>query len=80
MDEFRRRSGDRLVLHSGSVYPALTALEEDKLIRRRSGQDEEIHGRACVFELTDAGRAIVEEQRSIVYEIFFPLDEGEEAS
>jgi DNA-binding PadR family transcriptional regulator len=61
-------------MHSGSVYPALRALEAEGLIKERKivGEDGDGHGRACFFELTRKGRQLALEHRQIALAIFFP--------
>jgi DNA-binding PadR family transcriptional regulator len=57
MQEVEERSGGEWRPSPGSVYPALSQLEDEGLIAPASGAD----GKA--FALTDAGRAHVEEHR-----------------
>jgi DNA-binding PadR family transcriptional regulator len=57
MEEIERRSGGAWRPSPGSIYPALSQLEDEGLIRA-----EESGGRR-VFGLTDAGRAYVAENR-----------------
>src|SRR5918993_37912 len=57
MQEVERRSGGMWKPSPGSVYPALQQLEDEGLVR-----STELEGRKQ-FELTDAGRAHVEEHR-----------------
>jgi DNA-binding PadR family transcriptional regulator len=57
MQEIEERSDGAWRPSPGSVYPALQQLEDEGLVRTR-----EIEGRR-VFELTDEGRAHVEEKR-----------------
>jgi DNA-binding PadR family transcriptional regulator len=57
MQEIERRSGGMWKPSPGSVYPALQQLEDEGLVR-----SAEAEGRRR-FELTDAGRAHVEEHR-----------------
>jgi DNA-binding PadR family transcriptional regulator len=57
MQEIDERSGGEWRPSPGSVYPALSQLEDEGLVRPR-----EDAGRKA-FELTDEGRAYVEEQR-----------------
>ncbi len=58
MQEIEQRSEGAWRPSPGSVYPALQQLEDEGLVRTR-----EIEGRR-VFELTDQGRAYVEEHRA----------------
>jgi DNA-binding PadR family transcriptional regulator len=57
MEEIENRSGGAWRPSPGSVYPALAQLEDEELI----GSDESAGRRS--FELTDAGRAYVAENR-----------------
>ena len=57
MQEIERRSDGVWRPSAGSVYPALSQLEDEGLVRT-----EEIGDRRS-YVLTDAGRALVEEQR-----------------
>jgi DNA-binding PadR family transcriptional regulator len=57
MEEIERRSEGAWRPSPGSVYPALSQLEDEGLIHADEGA-----GRRS-FELTDDGRAYVEEQR-----------------
>jgi DNA-binding PadR family transcriptional regulator len=57
IQEIEQRSDGQWRPSSGSVYPALSQLEDEGLIRGAVGQDT---GR--VFELTDAGRAYLVER------------------
>lgn len=59
---------DKIALHSGSVYPALRALENEGLIAKKQGSGE--IGRACVYYLTLKGRGIAKEHRSLAKLIF----------
>lgn len=56
MQELAARSGERWRPSPGSVYPTLQQLQDEGLVR-----SEEAEGRK-VFELTDAGRAHIEER------------------
>jgi DNA-binding PadR family transcriptional regulator len=58
MQELEQRSGGMWRPSPGSVYPALSQLEDEGLIRSREAEGD--GGR--VFELTDAGRAHVAER------------------
>lgn len=64
-----------VILGQGSVYPTLTSLEKDGLVRRlktltskpvKNGKSS----RACIYELTRLGRRAVEQQRQIVMKVF----------
>ncbi|MFL5844874.1 MAG: PadR family transcriptional regulator [Solirubrobacteraceae bacterium] len=57
MQEVEQRSDGVWRPSPGSVYPALSLLEDEGLVRVREG------GSGRTFELTDAGTAHVEEQR-----------------
>jgi DNA-binding PadR family transcriptional regulator len=57
MQELEERSGGAWRPSPGSIYPALSQLEDEGLVR----SDENAGRRA--FELTDAGRAYLEENR-----------------
>ena len=72
MERVQTVTASRLELHSGSVYPALTSLEDEGLIRRRKmiGPSNG-HGRACFYELTRKGRQVAGEHRQIVEAVFF---------
>lgn len=76
MGRLHESTQHKLVLHSGSVYPALRALEDEGFIKQRKvvgqGGEGEGHGRACFFELTRKGRQVVLEHRQIVLAVFFP--------
>jgi DNA-binding PadR family transcriptional regulator len=58
MQEIEQRSGGVWRPSAGSIYPALSQLEDEGLVRA-----EERDGRRT-FVLTDAGRAHVEERRA----------------
>jgi DNA-binding PadR family transcriptional regulator len=59
MQEIEERSGGHWHLSPGSVYPTLSQLEDEGLIRAT-----EIDG-AKAFELTDAGRTVVQERGDV---------------
>lgn len=67
MDRVKERTEERLSLHSGSVYPALVAMEKEGLIRKKKGAEV---GRACYYYLTAKGRKLAEEQRLLAKIIF----------
>src|SRR5687767_11605011 len=75
MQEIEQRSGGAWRPSPGSVYPALSQLEDEGLVR---AQDS---GGRRLFELTDEGRAYVEEHRD---ELGTPWEEvghgGEQAA
>lgn len=72
MERAAEVTGDKLELHSGSVYPALVSLEEEGLIRRKEMSEEsEGHSRVCFYELTRKGRHVVRQHRKIVDAVFF---------
>jgi DNA-binding PadR family transcriptional regulator len=57
MEEIERRSGGSWRPSPGSIYPALSQLEDEGLIRADEG------GGRRMFRLTDEGRAYVDENR-----------------
>jgi DNA-binding PadR family transcriptional regulator len=57
ISDITERSGGQWKPSPGSVYPALSALQDEGLV-----DDEKVEGRR-VFTLTDAGRAHVESRR-----------------
>jgi len=67
IEHVRRRTEDRVSLHSGSVYPALAALEKDGLIKRKKGGEP---GRASYYVLTAKGRKLAGEQRELAKLVF----------
>lgn len=67
IDRVRERTEDRLSLHSGSVYPALVALEKEGLIKQKKGGEP---GRASYFALTAKGRKLAQEQRELAKIVF----------
>jgi DNA-binding PadR family transcriptional regulator len=69
MEEIERRSGGAWRPSPGSIYPALAQLEDEGLI-----QAEQSAGRRS-FQLTDAGRAYVDENREALGS---PWDEASE--
>lgn len=77
MERVHLATESMLELHSGSVYPALTSLEDEGLIRRRKvvGSTNG-HGRACFYELTRKGRQVAGEHRQIVEAVFFKVLEA----
>jgi DNA-binding PadR family transcriptional regulator len=58
MQEIERRSDGHWRPSPGAVYPALQQLEDEGLVRARESDGRRL------FELTDAGRAYVEEHRA----------------
>ena len=62
IEHMRRTSGGRFDYPEGTVYPALHRLEADGLLRSRW---DELEGRRRrVYELTPAGRAALDTERS----------------
>lgn len=61
-----------MLLHSGSIYPALMALEEDGLIRRKRGNGD---SRSLIYELTRKGREVEVLHRMIVANVYFRTNE-----
>ena len=64
IQDITERSGGQWKPSPGSVYPALSALQDEGLV-----DDEKIEGRR-VFSLTDAGRAVVEERADEIAHVF----------
>jgi DNA-binding PadR family transcriptional regulator len=62
MQEIERRSGGVWRPSPGSVYPALSQLEDEGLVRTTAGEGRK------QYELTDQGRAYVEEHRDTLAE------------
>lgn len=62
---------DKLTLHSGSVYPALTALQKEGLVTKQADAE---NGRACYYALTTKGKAEARRQRDLVRIVFFPSE------
>lgn len=74
MDRVEGLTAGNMSLHSGSVYPALVALEREGLIRKRKdmeGMVSRTASRACFYELTKKGREVVEQHRHIAMAVFF---------
>jgi DNA-binding PadR family transcriptional regulator len=57
-----------LVLHMGSVYPALLCLDDDGLIKVKRGMGGE--DRSIWYELTKKGERLVEEHKLLVLKMF----------
>ncbi len=57
----RDETGDRLQVEEGALYPALHRLERDGLLRAEWGVSD-TNRRAKFYELTDAGRAELEQE------------------
>jgi DNA-binding PadR family transcriptional regulator len=78
ISRMQEQTDDKLVLHSGSLYPALVGLENEGLIKKRRvvDSDDSKVGRppTAYYELTRKGREIVHEHRTIVLAVFFPGD------
>lgn len=62
-----------LRLSQGTIYPALTSLEDEGLIRRKN---VESGTRACYYELTAEGRRRAIEHRKVAWGLY--MDEGRE--
>jgi DNA-binding PadR family transcriptional regulator len=75
MRELEGRTGGAYRPSPGVVYPTLAMLEDEGLIRPAGGES----GRK-LFEVTDAGRASLEQQRATVDAIFARLNEAAAAS
>jgi PadR family transcriptional regulator PadR len=74
MDRMKSQTDGALMLHSGSVYPALVALEKEGLIKARPDLNRG-SSRACFYELTKKGREAAQGHQSIVATVFFPAGE-----
>jgi DNA-binding PadR family transcriptional regulator len=70
--DIAERSGGAWTPSPGSVYPALSALQDEGLI-----DDEKVDGKR-VFSLTDAGRAYVERRADEVARVFAENTAGQE--
>lgn len=70
----RQRSNGALELAQGSAYPALRALEREKLVKKSTNgaqRDEECGGRPRqYYQITERGRAVANEQREAVMSLF----------
>jgi DNA-binding PadR family transcriptional regulator len=63
-ERIRHQSGDQVQLRSGSIYPALRALERRRLVRSRADSPHGAVGRpARYYELTPLGVAVATAQR-----------------
>jgi DNA-binding PadR family transcriptional regulator len=72
MQEIERRSEGVWRPSPGSVYPALSQLEDEGLVRARE------EGGRRLYELTDEGRAHVEEHRDRLAEPWATVADGED--
>ena len=70
IQELSQRFGGTYAPSAGTVYPRLTRLQEEGLIVARSD------GRRTVHEITDAGRALVEERRDDLVVLQADVDEA----
>jgi DNA-binding PadR family transcriptional regulator len=69
MKELEERMHGCYTPSPGTVYPTLQWLEDEGLVMAK-----EVEGKK-VFEITDAGRAFLEEHRDVVEEIFHRVEE-----
>jgi DNA-binding PadR family transcriptional regulator len=69
MARVKLKTGGQLVLHSGSVYPALHSMAEEGLIKRRKIKIE-ADVRTYLYELTNEGRKIAAEHRMLARIVF----------
>jgi DNA-binding PadR family transcriptional regulator len=67
IQEIAERSGGAWKPSPGSIYPVLSALQDEGLV-----DDEKVEGRR-VFSLTDAGRAVVDERAEELAHVFDSL-------
>lgn len=68
MEAVLDETSGKLKLHSGSVYPALSALEDDGMIARRKIEGD---SRASYYELTKKGREVAKHHRVVISQVFF---------
>lgn len=61
--ELDRRFGDEYEPSTGTIYPAVSALAQEKLIAAVSGNGD---GRGDVYELTDTGKAALAERAELL--------------
>lgn len=75
IERVKERTQGKIVLHQGSVYPALHALEQEGLVTSYQGAAvTERGGRPRIYyKLTRKGRAVVDEQHRIVFGLFSAL-------
>lgn len=73
MERVRDKTGGRLLLHQGSVYPALRELEEEGLAESYPGKPTaERGGRPRIYyRLTAEGRRVAHDQREAVLGLFW---------
>lgn len=72
IERVKEWTGGRMVLHQGSVYPALRALENDGLVRSYEHLTFSVKGGRprIYYTLTAAGRGVASEQFEIVHSLF----------
>ena len=61
--ELDRRFGDQYEPSTGTIYTAVSALEQEKLIQARSSN---VDKRGSVYELTTAGKAALAERQDLL--------------
>ncbi len=79
IDRVAKRTGGKMKLHEGSVYPALRSLERDGFIKSFDGAEPvpERGGRPRrYYKLTAKGAKAVSEQTSIITGLLRPATEG----
>lgn len=74
IERVKERTGGKVVLGQGSIYPALRALERDGLVESSEGEPlPERGGRPRIYyRLTGEGHRIASEEREAMLGLFLP--------